>query len=174
MISIRRQFVGQTVVYNHVGRHRLMADDTLNVRFGTLSHGWLRITFSLSGADILVDASDVPVDPIGQLVSLSRFLLSSALGSRDAEFSLEPEYAILTATKSDDPSAADFRLVQYGQKQSQAGLSRLTTATQIWRAVRGIEPKTLAAINDEQWSWDFPTTQMEMLASEIEAAKASQ
>ena len=151
-----------------------MADDTLNVRFGVLSHGWLPITFSLSGADILVDASDVPVDPIGQLVSLSRFLLSADLGSRDAEFSLEPEYAILTATKSNDPSAADFRLVQYRQKQTETGLSRLATATQIWRAIRGVESQTLAAIDDEQWSWDFPTTQMEMLASEIETAKAAQ
>ncbi|MEM7312615.1 MAG: hypothetical protein AAF497_05635, partial [Planctomycetota bacterium] len=106
--------------------------------------------------------------------SLSRFLLSSEPGSRDAEFSLEPEYAILTATKSDDSATADFRLVQYGQEQSQTGLSRLATATQIWRAIREIESKILAAIDDEQWSWDFPATQMGMLATEIETAKAAQ
>ncbi len=149
-----------------------MADKTLNIRFGVISHGWLPITFCIFGDDALVEASDVPADPIAQLVSLSRFLLSPDHGSRDAEFHLEPEYCVLTATETNDPAVADLRLIQPGRNLS-ASLPCLETATQIWRAICGIESALLAAINSEQWSWEFPVTQMQMLASEIETAKSA-
>ena len=149
-----------------------MANDTLNVRFGDISHGWLPITFGIAGSDTLVDASDVPADPIAPLVSLGRFLLSPELGSRDVEFHLEPEYCTLTATKTADDQI-DVCLTQSGSNLSQSGLSRVATATQIWRALRGIESSVRSAINDNQWSWDFPSTQMDMLASEIDTANAA-
>ncbi|MEO9591269.1 hypothetical protein [Rhodopirellula bahusiensis] len=149
-----------------------MADDTLNVRFGDISHGWLPITFGIAGTDTLVDASDVPADPIAPLVSLARFLLSAELGSRSVEFHLEPEYATLTATKTAG-SCFDVRLVQPGCNISRSSLSRVATSTQIWRALRGVESAVCAAIDDNQWSWAFPATQMGMLASEIETANAT-
>ena len=148
-----------------------MANDTLNVRFGDTSHGWLPITFGIAGTDALVDASDVPADPIAPLVSLGRFLLSAELGSRDVEFHLEPEHCTLTATKTADNGFA-VRLVQPGCDISRSGLRRVATAKQIWRALRGIESAVRAAIDDDQWSWDFPSVQMDMLASEIETANA--
>ena len=146
-----------------------MANDTLNVRFGDISHGWLPITFGIAGTDALVDASDVPADPIAPLVSLGRFLLSSELGSRNVEFHLEPEYCTLTANKTAN-SGLDVRLVQPGCNISQSGLSPIATTIEIWRGLRGIESAVLAAIDDNQWSWDFPSTQMDILASEIETA----
>ncbi|TWT81678.1 hypothetical protein CA13_31310 [Planctomycetes bacterium CA13] len=148
-----------------------MAIHTLNVRFGTISHGWLPITFGIADSDALVVASDVPADPIAPLVSLARFLLSAELGSRDVEFHLEPEYCTLTVTKTAN-SDIDVRLVQPGCDISQSGLSCVATATQIWRALRAVDSAVRAAIADNQWSWDFPTTQMDMLASEIETANA--
>ena len=148
-----------------------MANDTLNVRFGDISHGWLPITFGIAGSDTLVEASDVPSDPIAPLVSLGRFLLSPELGSRDVEFHLEPEYCTLTVTKTDD--FIDVRLTQPGCNLSHSGMSRVATATQIWRALRGIESAVHTAIAHKQWSWDFPSAQMEMLASKIETANAA-
>jgi hypothetical protein len=149
-----------------------MANDTLNVRFGGISHGWLPITFGIADTDTLVDASDVPSDPIAPLVSLGRFLLSAELGSRAIEFHLEPEYCTLTATKTDGNGIA-IRLVQPDCDIAQSGLSRVATATQIWRALRGVESAVRSAIADDQWSWDFPSSQMDMLASEIETASAA-
>lgn len=149
-----------------------MADDTLNVRFGVISHGWLPITFCVSDEDTVFNASDVPADPISWLVSLSRFLISADLGSRDIEFHLEPEYCVLTATKSNDPTTASFRLVQPGCKLSVTGLSSLATATQIWRALSSIQSDVQSAFNHEQWSWEFPSRQMDLLSSEIETARA--
>jgi len=148
-----------------------MANDTLNVRFGNISHGWLPITFGITDTSTLVDASDVPADPIAPLVSLGRFLLSAELGSRNVEFHLEPEYCTLTATKTAN-NGFDVRLVQPGCDISQSGLSPIATATQIWRALRDLESAVRNAIDDDQWSWDFPSTQMDMLASEIEAANS--
>ena len=149
-----------------------MSNDTLNVRFGDISHGWLPITFGIAGSDTLVDASDVPFDPIAPLVSLGRFLLSPELGSRNVEFHLEPEYCTLTATKTAN-GCIDVRLTQPGCNLSHSGLSRVATATQIWRALRGIESAVDTAIADKQWSWDFPSTQMDILASEIETTNAA-
>jgi len=122
-----------------------------------------------SWSGVVKTASDVPADPIAPLVSLGRFLLSSELGSRNVEFHLEPEYCTLTAIKTAN-SGLDVRLVQPGCKLSQSGLSPIATSTEIWRALRGIESAVLAAIDDNQWSWDFPSTQMDILASEIETA----
>ena len=146
-----------------------MANDTLNVRFDDISHGWLPITFGIAGTDVIVVASDVPSDPIAPLVSFGRFLLFAELASRNVEFHLEPEYCTLTATKTAH-SCIDVRLIQPDCDLSQSGISRISTATQIWRALRGIESAVHTAIDDNQWSWAFPSTQMDMLASEIETA----
>ena len=88
-----------------------MTNDTLNVRFDDISHGWLPITFGIANTDVIVVASDVPSDPIAPLVSLGRFLLSTELGSRNVEFHLEPEYCTLTATKTAH-NCIDVRLIQ--------------------------------------------------------------
>ena len=146
-----------------------MVDDTLNVRFGDVSYGWLPITFGIAGKDILAAVSDVPADPLGLLVSLARFLLSSELGSSSIEFNLEPECCTLTAVKTDD-DYIDVRLVQPDCDISQSRLPCVATASQIWRALRGVESAVCAAIDDDQWRWDFPATQMDMLSIEIESA----
>ena len=149
-----------------------MADDTLNVRFGDVSRGWLPVTFSLAGTDVAIDASDVPTDPIVEVVSLARFLLSSEAGSRSIEFHLEPEHCVVTATKT-EPDVTDIRVVQPGCDVLASQLSRVKVATQIWRALRGVESALRSATENGEWSWEFPSTQMEMLTREIDRAKLS-
>ncbi len=148
-----------------------MPSDHLSLGFGEISHGWLPITVRLAGNDVLIDASDVPADPIVQLVSLARFLLSPIRGSRKAEFHLEPAYCVLTATKRDDVSLVDIQLVDPSRDVTAFGLSCFATATQIWRALRCKEAEIVGAINCGEWSWDFPSTQMALLSEDIETRK---
>jgi hypothetical protein len=156
-----------------VARHRSMADDTLNLRFGKIEHGWLPITLCLSGDDVTIDASDVPADPIAPLVSLARFLLSTERGSREIEFHLEPAYCVVTATKHVDDGTVDFRLVDPSHNLTSQTLSCAAVAAQIWRGIRRIETVIQTALLDKQWSLDFPSTQMQLLATEIETARAA-
>ena len=150
----------------------LLANDNLNVRFGEIFHGWLPITFGIADTNTLVDASDVPTDPIATLVSLSRFLVSVELGSQAFEFHLEPEYCMLTATKAEDNETV-IRLEQPGCDFAQFGLLRVATATQIWHAVRRIESAVRSAVASDHWSWDFPSAQVDMLATEIQFANSA-
>ena len=75
-----------------------MSMDDFDIRFADVRHGWLTVTISLNENETVIDVSDVPDDPIASLVSLARFLVSSAGGTREVGFHLESSWQFLSAS----------------------------------------------------------------------------
>ena len=61
------------------------------VRFGKVEHGWFPITFSTTEVDFVIDASDVPIDPIMEIIKAVEGACINRSQS-EAWFSLEPHY----------------------------------------------------------------------------------
>ncbi len=61
------------------------------LKFGAVKHGWFPITFTTNETEIYIDASDVPIDPVLELIKAveGAFLYQT---ESEAWFSLEPYY----------------------------------------------------------------------------------
>lgn len=61
------------------------------VKFGDVNHGWYPIKISSEIGDFIIDASDVPIDPIAELIKAVEGACIYKSTS-EAWFSLEPHY----------------------------------------------------------------------------------
>lgn len=63
----------------------------IKLKFGPIEHGWVNIILSASGRELKIDASDVPIDPITELIKAveGACLYKS---SSEAWLSIEPNY----------------------------------------------------------------------------------
>lgn len=148
-----------------------MNNQKVEVNLGEIEHGWLEISFLFGSQEIKIDASDVPIDPIAELVSLCAFLLSDERGEHAAKFSLEPDYCVLTATKHASGDYADFRFRSCLGKFKENAISCDVVALQIWRAVQAAKPRLIASAKADQWSWEFPETEMQSIILGIQLAE---
>ncbi len=148
-----------------------MNNQKVEVKLGEIEHGWLEISFLFGSQEIHIDASDVPIDPIAELISLCAFLLSDTRGEHAAKFSLEPDYCVLTATKHATGDYADFRFRNCHGKFKKNAISCDVVALQIWRAVQAAKPRLIASAKADQWSWEFPETEMQSVIPKIQLAK---
>ena len=64
---------------------------SLKISIGNLEHGWFPITVTTESDELLIDASDVPIDPIIQLVEATEKCLFNNFES-EAWMHLEPNY----------------------------------------------------------------------------------
>lgn len=140
---------------------------TLNVRFGEIEHGWLPITISGPEFDFVIDAADMPIDPINSFIELADFLISLEGDEHISEFYLEPESCLIIAKKHEYFDTADFKVSCQKVKFSVNGLSCFLAAKQLHNAIRQIEPQVNKALINEQWSWEFPSEALDSLSNQI-------
>jgi hypothetical protein len=63
----------------------------LKLKFGDIAHGWLPFALSTNDGEFVIDASDIPIDPVLQIIkAVEEVCLYQAVS--EAWFSLEPNY----------------------------------------------------------------------------------
>ena len=142
-----------------------MKINQLNIFFDNPVHGWLPVTMQFNGKELELDVSDVPVEPIGELVSA--LLDISESRSKKITWFLEPvecdlAFVVIGDFTTLEVSLNDKSLVYSIEMETNVMLLTL------WRALRKFETF------DVKDHWEIPKKYIAKLTLKINEIKKEQ
>jgi hypothetical protein len=138
-----------------------------NIFFENPEHGWLPVTLQFNDEELELDVSDVPVDPVCELISA--LLDISESRSKKITWFLEPVECELEFTVTGDFTKLEVSLNENNSKSLEHSIEIETNHMLLtfWRALRKFETF------DIKNHWEVPIEYIEKLTSKINEIKNS-
>ncbi|WNJ18253.1 hypothetical protein [Pontibacter sp. G13] len=101
-----------------------MNQSPLKVSFAIPEHGWLMVNIETADSTLEFESSDIPNNPLIDLLSAINILLQSKKGEQKTNWSLEPDNYYLTLSRDEDKFSLrieddrDEKLTFFGNKLS--------------------------------------------------------
>jgi hypothetical protein len=143
----------------------------MKIKFGEPEHGWLPVSLVAEDYTLDMDVSDVPVDPLGLLVSS----LSKAVSGIEGEvwWHLEPDGFYFTFGRTEDDYCLRIESAHVApERETRTSEFELSGSLEdiilpFWRALREFESH---GYSEPAWP-DFPKAEMTRLTELIEDKK---
>ena len=132
----------------------------LKLKFGIVEHGWFPITLGTSDGEFVIDASDVPTDPVMEII---KAVEGACLHNSQSEawFSLEPYYYQMVLEPIEENIKINvFYVDEHGVKIKNNSLSQRNTKefeyvgntneilVQFWRGLKELSSRELGYLKE--------------------------